>query len=101
MVWSRQGGEVYAATDDQVVGLRVSDGRRRLLLADPGLSCSGDFNCTTFFHALSSDGRFLVVEAEGGRLDGRRLFALATDGSERVRLRLPYPRVDFFSVYVR
>jgi hypothetical protein len=98
MIWSRHGDEVYVATDDRVVALRVSDGRRRILLADPGLSCTADFNCTIFIHALSPDGRFLVVEAEGGEKEGPVLIAVSTDGKQHVLL--PYPRHRPFAVFL-
>jgi dipeptidyl aminopeptidase/acylaminoacyl peptidase len=98
IAWSRQSDEVYAATGNRVVALRVSDGRRRVLLADPGLSCTGDFGCTTFIHGLSSDGRFLLVEAQGGKNDRVALIALTTDGKQRYRL--PYPRHARFSIFL-
>jgi Tol biopolymer transport system component len=96
LVWSRRGDAVYAATDNRVVSLRISDGRPRILLSEFGVDCSS--NCFMFIEALSSDGSLLVVEAEGGGIQADyALVALTTDGKQSTQL--PYPRGSF-AVYL-
>jgi Tol biopolymer transport system component len=95
LVWSHRGDEVYAATDDRVVALRVSDGHQRTLLTELGVDCSA--NCFLFIDALSSDGSLLVVEAQGAGEHDTALIALRTDGKQSTRL--PYPRGSF-AVYL-
>jgi len=91
LTWSQSGEEVYATTDDRVVALRIGDGHRRTLFkfVPPG-RCDGNWGCSMSIHARSPDGRFLLVEAEGGKFETRAMFLLATDGTQRYRLPNPY-----------
>ena len=87
LVWSHDGQEVYAATDDRVVALRLSDGRQRTLFnLTPIARCSADFNCFLRILSRSQDGRSLLIQGEGGRLDTDALFVVQTDSAGWNRL---------------
>jgi hypothetical protein len=89
MVWSQSGEEVFAATNEAVVALRLRDRHERTLLNLISIAkCNSDFSCATSILGRSPDGRFLLVEAEGGMRDFRALYVLSTDGTQRYEL--PY-----------
>lgn len=98
LAWSHSGDEVFAATGQSVIALRVRDGRKRVLMRGPGLGCSENFNCSNVIVAVSRSGDRLAILAHGGTIDEKRLFVVATDGSGSRRL--PLPRAEPFALWM-
>jgi Tol biopolymer transport system component len=96
LAWSRGGDEIFTTAQERTIALRVADGRRRTVWEyHPPSTCSEpDHGCSTRIVSRSSDGRFLLIEAEDADYDtGADHVVVATDGSTEDSLPHPEPMI--------